>query len=59
MIRKPSMKPGTKRLKRRAVGVADSYVAQVTDEEAQQVADAYKQAADETKNSVKSTLKVS
>ena len=53
------MKPGMKRLKRRAAGVADSYVAQVTDEEAQAAADAYKRAADEMKNSVKSTLKVS
>jgi hypothetical protein len=46
-------------IQERAVGVADSYVAQVTDEETQKVADAYKQAAEETKNSVKSTLKVS
>ena len=41
------------------MGVADSYVAQVTDEEVQQVADAYKQSAEEMKNSVKSTLKLS
>jgi hypothetical protein len=46
-------------IQERAAGVADSYVAQVIAEEAQKIAEAYKQASTSEQASVKSTLKVS
>jgi hypothetical protein len=42
----------------RAMGVVNSYVAQMAAEEAQKVAEAYKQASAAEQASVKSTLKV-